>query len=92
MPIAEAAIGWSRIATSARPTRPRSRFQPITNITTVIASVNRYSHWSGLSFRPNGASGLTMTMPCTPPVQCSTYLFFSSCGIVTPSAKVASAR
>ena len=27
MPMAEAAIGWSRIATIARPTRPRSRFQ-----------------------------------------------------------------
>ena len=41
MPMVEAAIGWSRIATSARPTRPRSRFQPSTNITTVTNSVKK---------------------------------------------------
>ena len=37
-PIASAATGWSRIATSARPTRPRSRFQPRRNITSMTAS------------------------------------------------------
>ena len=59
MPIAAAAIGWSRIATSARPTRPRSRFQPSTNSTTgdrqreeVEPLVRR------LSGRPNGRVGL----------------------------------
>ena len=41
MPITEAAIGWSRMATSARPTRPRSRFQPIRNMRQVIARVKK---------------------------------------------------
>ena len=31
-------------------------------------------------------------MPCTPPVHFSRWWYFSSCGIATPSAKVASAR
>src|SRR5678809_12714 len=33
-----------------------------------------------------------MTMPCTPPVHCSRAWYLRSCGIATPSAKVASAR
>ena len=41
MPIAAAAIGWSRIAINARPTRPRSRFHASTNITIVTASVKK---------------------------------------------------
>ena len=43
-------------------------------------------------FRPNGASGLVMTRPCTPPVQCSNRFSLRICGIATASAKVASAR
>ena len=37
-------------------------------------------------------AGLTMTMPWTPPVQCSMPLYFRICGVATASAKVASAR
>ena len=39
MPIAVAAIGWSRIAIIARPMRPRSRFQATRNISAATASV-----------------------------------------------------
>jgi hypothetical protein len=41
IPIASAAMAWSRIAVSARPTRPRSRFQPSTNIASVTARVKK---------------------------------------------------
>ena len=41
MPMVAAAMGWSRMAISARPTRPRSRFHPSTNISTATARVNR---------------------------------------------------
>ena len=54
--------------------------------------MNRYSHWSGDSGRPNGASGLSITRPCTPPVQSSIALYFRICGIETASANVVSAR
>ena len=39
MPIAAAAIGWSRIAISARPLRLLTRFAAPTNITNSTASV-----------------------------------------------------
>src|SRR5205085_661333 len=61
MPRVVAAIGWLRMAISARPTRPVSRFQPITNMINVTSSVRRYSQRSALSARPNdsgtGGSG-----------------------------------
>ena len=41
MPIASAAIAWSRIAIIARPMRPRTRFQASRKSTTATASVNR---------------------------------------------------
>src|SRR5712691_10513820 len=65
------AMCWSRIATRARPMRPRSRFQPSTNMSTVTPRVKKYSHRSASSGIPNGASGFAMTMPCTPPVHFS---------------------
>ena len=39
-----------------------------------------------------GGEGFMMTIPCTPPVHFSSRWYFSSCGIATPRAKVASAR
>ena len=90
--MASAATGWSRMAMSERPTRPRSRFQPSTNITSAIASVKKYSHWSAFTGRPKGGSGFMITMPWTPPVQCSRPWDLSSGGIDTPSANVARAR
>ena len=97
MPIAVAAIGWSRMAISARPTRPRNRFHASKNMMAVASSVKKYSQRSGLKGWPNrlnsnGASGLVSTMPCTPPVQPSIFLYLSSCGTASASAKVASAR
>ena len=41
MPMAAAAIGWSRIAINARPTRPRSRFHASTNMMIVTISVKK---------------------------------------------------
>jgi hypothetical protein len=48
MPMAVAAMGWSRIAISARPTRPRSRFHASRNISAATASVKKYSQRSAL--------------------------------------------
>ena len=92
MPMASAAMCWSRIATMARPTRPRSRFQASANITSVTARVKKYSHRSWLSGMPKGASGFEITMPCTPPVSFSKWWYLSSWGSETPSANVANAR
>src|SRR3546814_3975654 len=39
-----------------------------------------------------GAESFSRLMPCTPPVKPSKWLYFSSCGVATDSAKVASAR
>ena len=57
---------WSRIAIIARPVRLSSRLRAIQNMRTATASTTRYIHWSPLSGRPNGGSGLKMLMPCTP--------------------------
>ena len=46
--------------------RLSSRLRAIQNMTTATASTIRYIHWSPLSGRPNGGSGLKMLMPCTP--------------------------
>jgi len=92
MPIALAATGWSRIAIRARPVRLCTKLVAHTYMTIATTTVRTYSHWSELSGKSKGASGLMMTMPCTPPVQCSTTLDFNAWGIAMASAKVASAR
>ena len=83
---------WSRIAIIARPVRLSSRLRAIQNIRTAMASTTRYIHWSALSGRPKGGSGLKMLMPCTPLVNGSKWRYFRICGTATASAKVASAR
>jgi hypothetical protein len=92
MPIASAAVGWSRVAISARPMRPRIRFQARRNSTAEMPTATRYIHWSGVTGRKAGGSGFTRNSPCTPPVQSSSARCFSSCGTATASAKVVSAR
>ena len=97
MPIASAAVCWSRIAIMARPMRPRSRFQANANMTSVTTRVKKYSQRSWLSGMPipvrkAGASGFEITMPWTPPVSFSRWWYLRSCGRDTPRANVASAR
>ena len=92
MPMASAAVAWSRVAISARPMRPRIRFQARKNSTAETPTAIRYIHWSGVIGRKAGGSGFTMNRPCTPPVQSSSALCFSNCGTATASAKVVSAR
>ena len=62
------------------------------NRSTVQASVKKYSHWSCVRPDQAGGSGLVMTTPCAPPVQCSRLLCLRICGVATASACVAMAR
>ena len=91
IPMARAAIGLSRIATIARPGRPRVRFHAPTSSSAPQNSTKKYRYWSA-SRNGTGESGLNTSMPCTPPVNSSKCSKRSSCGVATASAKVASAR
>ena len=98
MPIAVAAIGWSRIAISARPTRPRSRFQASRNISDgdrqreevepavgaerLVEQPERERRLRLVQHDALHAAGPVLDMP----------LYLSSCGTASASAKVASAR
>ena len=89
-PIVRAAISLSRIATSARPTRPRTRKAASMNITAVTASVTKYSHWSSASPDHAGAATFSTLRPCVPPVSPSARLMI--CGVAIASPSVTSAR
>ena len=92
IPIASAAVGWSRVAIRARPMRLRMTLFTSRKQAPATMTVTTYIHWSGDSGMPAGASGLVRNRPCTPPVHSSIDLCLRICGTATASEKVVSAR